>query len=213
MPRGAKYKHRETNAQTIASSTWSASRITNEYERAAKMARGRLERLKNAGYEASEFYQEHKDDFQGLQGIGRMNYAKQLAEINRFLNADSSTVGGIQRARENLIDAMNRLYGVVDAEGNVSGPFGEHNIDAFSKFMNKWRAKKGGQMPPSDKLVDIFLTKERLRLNEQDLMHNLKMFLDNEELLNEMSVGDVLGRRKDRGRTFKLSSYLKAAGR
>lgn len=201
--------HRASSAQEIMESGMSTRKMRSEYNRLSKMANARLDRLSRAGLEASEFYQEHKAGFGPLDTTGRKNIAKELAELNRFLNAQSSTISGLRESRKDLIDVMNKQYG--DGEGG--GPFNEENIDRFSKFMKEYRDKYKEQLNlASDKAVDLFLAKERLQLSERDLWRNVDTFLDYEEELESMSVEDVLGRRKNVGQRFKISTYLKAFG-
>ena len=204
----AKRIHRASSAQEIMESGMSTRKMVSEYNRLSKMANARLERLERAGLESSEFYQEHKAGFGPLDTIFRKNIAKELAELNRFLNAQSSTISGLRKSREDLIDVMNKRFG--DGE---TGPFNEENIDRFSRFMKEYRDKYKEQLNlASDKAVDLFLAKERLQLSEKDLWRNVDTFLDYEEELASMSVEDVLGRRKNVGQRFKISTYLKAFG-
>ena len=194
-----------SNAQLIYRQNKTTSQLKSELRRGLKVAQSRMQKLKSAKLTKSEFYQEHKKDFENinLDTNNRLNISKELAKVNQFLNSKSSTPKGLVQAEKRLIETINDKYGE-DILNNK-------NVRSFQKFMKMYREKYQEQANiPSDKIVDAFKHAERLKINKKDMLDNLELFIENEEELESMSIEDLFEDGKvDKRRVFKLTDYLK----
>lgn len=197
---------RLTNTQLIYRSKKTTEQLKKQLSKAMDMARSRMSKLKSAKLSRSEFYQEHKNDFKKdvLENVGfnRLNIAKELSKVNRFLNSRSSTPKGLLQAEEDFINVMNERYG--DEFLN------KKNVRAFQRFMKDFKAIYGEQSQiDSDKVVDAFKEAERLKINKKDMLENLELFIENEEHIANMTLEDLFKDKKiDKRRRFKVEDYL-----
>lgn len=195
-----------SNTQQIYRSDKTTKELKSQLSRALKSARNRMSKLKSAKLSRSEFYQEHKNDFKKdvLENVGfnRLNIAKELSKVNRFLNSKSSTPKGLLQAEEDFINVMNERYG--DKFLN------KKNVRAFQRFMKDFKAMYGEQSQiDSDKVVDAFKEAERLKINKKDMLENLELFIENEEHIANMTLEDLFKDKKiDKRRRFKVEDYL-----
>lgn len=197
---------RLTNIQLIYRSKKTTEQLKKQLSKALEMARNRMLKLKSAKLSRSEFYQEHKNDFKKdvLENVGfnRLNIAKELSKVNRFLNSRSSTPKGLLQAEEDFINVMNERYG--DEFLN------KKNVRAFQRFMKDFKAMYGEQTQiDSDKVVNAFKESERLKINKKDMLENFELFIENEEHIANMTLEDLFKDKKiDKRRRFKVEDYL-----
>lgn len=169
-----------------------------------KQANERLEKLKEEGFTQSQFYQEHRKGFKmPKQDMTRQELSKKIAEVNRFLNAQSSTVTGIRRARKEELEKLK--------ESKVAGLVDEGNLDKFNKFMQYYRERANKQTKaPSDFVAtNLFDLSERLKIRPQDIINNMDEVMSFYHVLEEMSLEDMFPDGKiDRRRRFTVADYL-----
>lgn len=212
MPKGT----RLSSSVDVGKQKRTTAQLRAQYERVAKAANKRLEKLREAGYEKSEFVRNHRKGFK--EDVSRDQYgrvytrqqiSKMLAEVNRFMNAESSTVRGMKKTRQNILDALH----APDGEGKPTRYAGitEENLDRFTRFMEMYDNQVRKQTDVgSDTVVEAFLMSERLRIKPEDLIHNMDRFDEYEEMLAEMSVEDLVGDLPVGNRKFTLDDYIRA---
>lgn len=195
-----------TNTQKIYRSDESTKGLMKLLKVAMKNARKKLDTLKKFGLSNTEFFQEHKKDFNEsiLDNVGknRLKISKELAKTNRFLNSKSSTPKGLKKAEKQFIEVMNERYG--------EDLLNEKNVRDFQKYMKMYKSMYGEQSQiDSDKVVDSFKEAERLRINKKDMLLNLELFIENEEDISNMELDDMFEDGKiDKRRRFKFDDYF-----
>lgn len=195
-----------SNTQQIYRSNKTTKQLKSQLKTALKSARSRMAKLKSARLSKSEFYQEHKNDFQEeiLERVGfnRLKLSKELAKVNQFLNAKSSTPKGLKEAEKDFIEKINEKF---DEEF-----LNEKNVRNFQKFMKEFKEKHGEQDGlDSDKAVDAFKEAERLQISKKDIIDNIELFIENEEHIANMKLENIFKDDNiDRRRRFKVEDYL-----
>lgn len=195
-----------TDAQKIME-MGSSRNIRNALQKAQKQALSRMEALKNAGYEQSEFYKAHRTDFKEVP-FGKENMAKELAMTNRFLASESSDVEKIASVREQTVKKFNKsLFG-----DESDGPINMENLDRFTDFMRFYRENIKRQTNlQSDTVVDAFLLAEKLHISHKDILTNLDLFSDYQKELQSMELEDMFPDGKvDNRYRFKVGDYIDA---
>ena len=195
-----------SNAQQLYKSQKTTNQLKSALKQSLRSAQSRLSKLKSSKLTKSEFYQENKNKFNDdiLENVGsnRLKITKELAKVNRFLNAKSSTPQGLRKAEKQFIEVMNERYG--------EDLLNKNNIRDFQKYMKQFKEMYGEQSQiDSDKVVDSFKEAERLKINKKDMLMNLELFIENEEDISNMELEDMFEDGKiDKRRRFKLDDYL-----
>lgn len=195
-----------SNAQQLYKSQKTTNQLKNVLKQSLKSVQSKLSKLKSSGMSRSEFYQENKNKFNDdiLENVGsnRLKISKELAKVNRFLNAKSSTPQGLRKAEKQFIEVMNERYG--------EDLLNKNNVRDFQKYMKQFKEMYGEQSQlDSDKVVDSFKEAERLKINKKDMLMNLELFIENEEDISNMELEDMFDDGKiDKRRRFKLDDYL-----
>lgn len=210
---------RTSSTAEVRKSSRSTAQLRAQYERVAKAANKRLEKLKEAGFGSSEFVQNHKNGFktdimydQYGRVRSRTEVSKMLAEVNRFMNAESSTVRGLKKARQELLDSLHD----VDEEGNPTRYEGitEENLDKFTKFMDMYHSSVEAQTNySSETAVQAFILGEKLHISQKDLLKNMDRVYRNYEQLESLDVSMLIGDESPGRKRFSFSDYEKAAER
>lgn len=199
---------RKTNAQDIMKSLDDTAKMRRELRRKGEIARKRMQELLNQGFGKAEFFINNKEYYDSPFGKmpmpnSRKDIAKELAKMNRFLNSKSSTPKGLKESELKFIEAINNNFG--------EDILNEKNVRDFQKFMRLYREKYADQTQiDSDKVVDAFKEAERLKINKEDILANIELFIEKEEELSNMNLEDMFEDGViDRRRRFKLDDYLK----
>lgn len=196
-------KYYESNAQKIAKSSRSTGQLQQDLVRRTEEANRRLGELKEAGFSNSQFYQEHKKGFKVPKYQDRADTSKRLAKVNQFLNAKSSTVAGIKKARRDTIKALNESE-------RVPVKITEENLNKFLQFMDYYHNNVEKQTKiPSDFIVEMFGLHEKLHINFKDLMENMDEVANFKHELDKMKLEDMFPNGKVDNRVrFKVADYL-----
>lgn len=196
-------KYYEQNAQKIAKSGRSTGQLQQDLVRRTEEANRRLGELKEAGFSNSQFYQEHKKGFKVPKYQDRVDTSKRLAKVNQFLNAKSSTVAGIKKARRDTIKALNESE-------RVPVKITEKNLNKFLQFMDYYHNNVEKQTKiPSDFIVEMFGLHEKLHINLKDLMENMDEVANFKHELDKMKLEDMFPNGKVDNRVrFKVADYL-----
>lgn len=145
--------------------------IKREYQRLRKTAMERLRKLKNAGYADSETYRRFKSSFPAYTNI-RTNSALgiHLADARRFLELQTSTVGGIHKRETKMLQSLHESgYTFINKD----------NLRAFGAFMDAVRAKYSGLIYGSDQVVDLFGAAVEKDLDPAQLLKDFEYWQEN----------------------------------
>ena len=168
-------------------------------------ANERLEKLKEAGFEKTQFYQNHRKGFEmPKEQLGRKGMSKRMAEVNRFLNSQSSTVGGMKRTRRDIINSLNK-------SSKIELKITEENLDDFLDFMTYYdeHVKNQTRIPSDFVANEVFNMHQNLQVSKEDLMKNMEAVYDYEEQVKNMKLEDMfLDGKVDKRVRFKVADYL-----
>lgn len=213
---------RESNAQKIKKSKRSDFQLRRSIQARSKDANERLERLKARGFSRDQFVQEHQEGFHFFEGmdvderraVKRSELSKELARIDRFLNARSSRISGLRESRKNTIDALNKT-------GKFGFEVNESNYDDFQILMSEYRNNYKNQVNfmQSDVVMDnLWQMKENLQLTAEEIRENMSTVLWNLEEMANTTMEDIEEyyeglHRNDKGyefdpEQFSLTDYL-----
>lgn len=145
--------------------------IKKEYQRLRKVAIERLRKLKKAGYADSEIYRRFRTAFPPYSKI-KTNTALgiHLADIRHFLGLKSSTVGGMHKLENKIIQSLHESgYTFINKD----------NLRAFGAFMDAVRAKFGGLIYGSDQVADLFGATYEKGLDPAQLLEDFEYWQEN----------------------------------
>ena len=122
--------------------------IKKEYQRLRKVANERLRKLKNSGYSDSEIYRRFRTAFPEYSKI-KTNTALgiHLADVRHFLGLKTSSVGGMHKVENTIIQRLHESGYMFINKGNLK---------AFGAFMDAVRSKYGGLIYGSDQVADLY---------------------------------------------------------
>lgn len=186
---------RESNAQRIKKSKRSDFQLRRSIEARSKDANQRLSRLIEKGYGRDQFVQEHKGGFHFFEGmttdekfeVKRIDLSKELARIDRFLNAKSSRITGIKESRQATIKALND-------NDKIGFEITEENYDDFQDLMNEYRNKYKNQVRniQSDKVInELWRFHEEFKISAQELKENMVEFVEHIHEIENTSMEDI----------------------
>lgn len=196
-----------SNAQEVykSSKSRSAYQMNRSLESRINKANERLEKLKEAGFEKTQFYQNHRKGFEmPKEQLGRKGMSKRMAEVNRFLNSQSSTVGGMKRTRRDIINSLNK-------SSKIELKITEENLDDFLDFMTYYdeHVKNQTRIPSDFVANEVFNMHQNLQVSKEDLMKNMEAVYDYEEQVKNMKLEDMfLDGKVDKRVRFKVADYL-----
>lgn len=145
--------------------------IKKEYQRLRKIAKERLRKLKKAGYADSDIYRRFRTAFPPYNKI-KTNTALgiHLADIRHFLSLKTSTVGGMHKVENKVLQRLHESgYTFVNKE----------NLKAFGAFMDAVRAKYSGLIYGSDQVVDLFGAAYEKSLDPAQLLQDFEYWQEN----------------------------------
>lgn len=200
------------NAQEVYDTLKGRTGSWESLQRRVDLANERLKELKEAGFEQSQFYKNHRYGFKMPEGlISKREMSKRLAEVNQFLNAKSSTVEGMKKARRDLLNTFSKSK-------NISNTVTEENLDRFLDFMDYYAdmvEKQGRYIGTDEVAVDMFELQESLHLKKNDILNYADKFRDYKEDLKKKKPEDLLSgdetpeeKAKILRRKFSLQEYL-----
>ena len=196
-----------SNAQEVYKSSKGRStyQMNKSLESRINQANERLVKLKEAGFEKSQFYQNNRKGFRmPKRQLDRMEMSKKMAEVNRFLGSQSSTVSGMKKSRREQIKALNE-------SSKIEIEITEDNLDDFNKFMAYYKenVKNQTKMPSDFVANELFGLHERLHISKEDLMKNMDEVYAFHHVLEWMSLEDMFPEGKINNRVrFKVADYL-----
>lgn len=105
------------------------SDIRAEYKRLRDIARKRLKRMEEAGYTDLDAYALNVNHYPAPSTLkDKWDIAARLTDLQRFINAKSSTISGIKASRAKTLDTWRKKYGFEWLD--------EDNMKEFGQFLN-----------------------------------------------------------------------------
>lgn len=147
------------------------SAIKKEYQRLRKVAIERLRKLKKAGYADSDIYRRFRTAFPAYSKI-KTNTALgiHLADVRHFLGLETSTVGGMHKLENKIIQRLHESgYTFINKD----------NLRAFGAFMDAVRSKYSGLIYGSDQVVDLFGAAYEKGLDPAQLLKDFEYWMEN----------------------------------
>lgn len=168
------YLPNNTLSRTVSDKT-----IRAEYTRLRDIAQKRIKRLGESEFSDTEIYRKYRGGFPKLADIAnRTNLAYKLAELSRFVSAQTTTVSGLRQQRARSLKTLQQHgYSFVNMK----------NYTQFGKFMEGYREKISAKSQrPSDVIVELYFQTERLGLDPAAVERDFNFYLNNLETMKEI---------------------------
>lgn len=179
--------------------------MRKEYTRLRDIAQKRIKRLGESEYNWAKAYTSHKSGFKKLADIEPENFAKEMSQLAKFVNAKLSTVTG-QKAKREAIKRSWGEQGLDVTNANYKQVF--QIIDAMRKLK---------VMYGSDKAVSLaeFVSKEGIDINiilEPEKLERLLMHADELQSLKNIADEDNDGDIESDELAVNMDKYLEELG-
>lgn len=148
--------------------------MRKEYSRLRDIAQKRIKRLGESEYNWAKAYTSHSSGFKKLAEIEPENFAKEMSQLAKFVNAKLSTVSGQKAKREAIksswreqgLDVTNdnykQLFQIIDAMRNLKVMYGSDKAVALAVFVSKEGIDINIVLEP-DKLEKLLLHADELQ--------------------------------------------------
>lgn len=168
-----------------------------EYSRLRQTANKRLARMEGTKYEKSQTYIRNAGkylsideiteraaetaDRMNLKGEARKRYidshvAHKLADVYKFLNAKTSSIRGMQRVENEMIESLN--------ERGLTF-INKDNIHQFGEYMEQLRILHQGRIFDSERAADLFGTAYKKGINPDEIAKDFEFWQEHAEELEE----------------------------
>lgn len=179
--------------------------MRKEYTRLRDIAQKRIKRLGESEYNWAKAYTSHSSGFKKLAEIEPENFAKEMSQLAKFVNAKLSTVTG-QKAKREAIKRSWGEQGLAVTNANYKQVF--QIIDAMRKLK---------VMYGSDKAVSLaeFVSKEGIDINiilEPEKLERLLMHADELQSLKNIADEDNDGDIESDELAVNMDKYLEELG-
>ena len=185
----------------LLSKTVPQSEIRKEYTRLRDIAQKRIKRLGESEFRTGRTYRKYKTGFPKLSQIkNETELAYAMAELQKFVKSNI-TVRRIREIRRKQLKTLKtHKYNFVN----------EENFQDFSEFMEDYKDNViDKKQIGSPILAEVFYEVERLGLDPEKISKDFDFWLNNREILKEMtpsrgkSYGSISAMKK------KINSQLK----
>lgn len=155
-------------------STYDIKELNATRRRLAKVANQRLRDIEAAGetegyvYSQTMVYLINKNRARFIESNRQLSIYElkdELEELNAFLRAKTSTIGGIRKYQRDTATIFRELYGV-----QLRDPV------AFSRFLSSEQYKKVVEQAGSEFLVEFYDRAIEAQVNEQDILDALELY-------------------------------------
>lgn len=157
----------------IGSKNATEKELRREYSRLRSIARKRLERIKGTEFEESEVFRWNYGKYKPLKEIktrGELNYL--LYEVSRFVTAETGSLSGLKRQRDEMIKTFHEHgYTFVNRQ----------NFKRFTDFMESMRIKNLNRIYDSKRLAEFYETAERKKLSEEEMQRAFRKWQKHEK--------------------------------
>lgn len=185
-------------------SHWSEKDLRKAYSELRSVARKRLIRLKEAGFEESALFQNNATKFKPLDDVkDRSELEDLVSDVAKFVRQNLTKASEMRPWIEKNIKTIEKSTTVVDKKtGDVVKPGVKMSVDDFLKydrFMKEWHKKKNLTDLDSDRVGD-FLEQymDKINLTNWDIILNDFKNWKNKQIKTEKQFNDMLKRSKNR---------------
>lgn len=102
----------------------------------------------------------------------------QLMEVTSFLNAKSSTIGGLKAIREQRKETFERKF----EEAGINFKFTKEKEKSFFDFLSSKQFDALSKFADSDDIIEDFATALLDKYSQEEIMNQYQLYLDNEEM-------------------------------
>lgn len=188
------------SAYTVSSielaGTFTHSEAKKEYTRLRNIAKKRLKRLAEAGYQMSDIYRANVDKFKAIKDFKTpRDLYNALSQLAYFIEAKQSTVSGQREVEERIQKTLAENYGTPE----------DMDLKKFGEFMEFMRAKYQGKEYDSERSAKVYRESLKKNISLKDLKKHQKLFYDNEKRLTQMK-----NKTKGMSRERTSRDYVKA---
>lgn len=145
--------------------------VRKEYTRLRNIARKRLKRLEQAGYEESQAYKRNIYHYPKLSEIqSDYDLMGRLSDLSRFITAKGSTVSGRKEIESKTLETLHSHgYNFVTSD----------NLQAFGDFMEEYRNQKLDMIYDSGDSADLYGIVEKHKIPPELVQEDFQFWLDN----------------------------------
>lgn len=170
--------------------------LRKEYSRLRQVANKRLSRMKGTEYEKSQTYIRNYGKYttiaeieaealkhaknlspEAAQKYVDSHIAKKTADLYRYLTSKTGTIRGMQRAENDLIQAMRERGLTFINKGNIR---------QFGEYMEYLRAVHGSRMFDSERAVDLFQAAKKKGIEPMEVAEDFAFWTSHVEELEEL---------------------------
>ena len=170
--------------------------LRKEYSRLRQIANARLKRMEGSRYEKSQTFLRNAGKYTTLKDIEEealkyahnlkpeaqakfvdMHVAKKMAEMYKFLTSKTGSIRGMQRAENNMIEAL-RERGLTFIN--------KQNIQQFGEYMEYMRTLHKNRQYDSERAVELFGTATKKGINPMEIADDFEYWKQHEEELSAM---------------------------
>ena len=183
---GLKYSPEWYTPAHLRSGNVSVSDVRKEYTRLRDIAQKRLKRMQGTMWVQTETYQKNWGAFTRIRDMagrgtkaGKVSaeLAYKMADLARFISAQSSTITGLQKQMERSLETLHaHEYTFVNRENYIQ----------FGKFMQEYRQQKLDSVYDSVQAADTFETLEKHRVNPAEVADDFEYWLRNQEEASQL---------------------------
>lgn len=154
--------------------------LKREYSRLRSIARKRLERFENTEWTDTQVYKQNARFYIPIKEIeSKYDLAYRLSALSRFINADTSSVRGLQKQRKKSLDSLHDSgYNFVNKK----------NFLDFGKFMEEYRSNKLDRLYDSKDTAITFETLVKKGINPESIARDFEFWIKNQKELEEMDT-------------------------
>lgn len=177
----------------------SEKELRREYSRLRDVAHKRLVRLsQDPEFSKNETYLHYRNAFTGLKQIKKgqkSRLSKKLSELHKFLNLETSTVGGARSVSKKIIAGLQkRGYTAIKTDADLR---------RFGRYMDFNRALKKGGKYDSEKVVEMMDETEKAGISASQVEKDFNAWMQGYDKIADQ-VPKIKGERKGSKKWLKM---------
>jgi len=152
--------------------------VRKEYTRLRDISQKRLKRLAAAGYTDTEAYKRNVNHYPKLKDIkSKSELAQRLSDLSRFVASSQSTVSGIKKREQKVLETLGEHnYDFVN----------EGNLKAFGDFMEEYRDQLLDMEYDSGDAADLYRIVEKNKIDPADIKEKFETYLNDLEATEDL---------------------------
>ena len=163
---------------SMMSRNLSDKEIRAEYSRLRSIARKRLERFEGTEWVDTQVYKFNHGKYIPVKDIkNKTQMVSLLAEVARFVTAESGSVSGLARTRSRNVATLHE-HGYTFVTRT--------NYRDFADFMEEYRIRRLNRIYDSERVAETFEAAEKKGIPPRDLYRDFEFWLENRDALREM---------------------------